>query len=479
MENIINITLKNPLHIKIDTENEEYLQMIKDSFTFFVDGYQYVPKYKSGMWDGTICLMRAGYTLPYGLLLEIIKINKRDFPQMTTIISDKVKQLFKGDDLEPVYDLKLFPYPYQSDCIEKALRYTKGIIRSTTASGKSLMIAYIVKTLLENKKVEQCLIVVPTKSLVEQFYSDLKDYDIQYTIGRVHQKYKEWDKDIVISTWQTLIRNTSKLRNFQTMIVDESHQVKSHSLSQLLKKSPHMQYRYGFTGTLHAGQLDNLNTFSYLGPVIAEYTSAELAREGYISKCNVNVINLNYKDQFEGDYNDVKDDVFTNNYRLSLIKEIVESVDHNILLLVGKVEKEGDYLKDWLSENMMDNKEIVFLSGRDDVKKREKWRKACLKRKDIVLIATYGIFSTGINIPNLKYTVLAAPFKSKIRVLQSIGRNLRKFENKEKTGAVIYDIHDEVKYLNNHGNIRARYYSMEGFNVDEMILNEGDDITLL
>lgn len=477
MDNVVNVVLKDPLHIRIETDDYDYLNLLKEEFTYHVENYQFMPKYKSGMWNGTTCLMKAGYSLPYGLLLELLKINKKEFPRITTIVDNDVKNLFRSSiKLEPVYDLKLFPYPYQSDCIEKALKYTKGIIRSTTASGKSLMISYITKTLLENKETEQCLIVVPTKSLVEQFYSDMKDYEIEWSVGRVHQKYKEWDKDIVISTWQTLMRNPGNLVNYNCIVMDECHQTRSFQLSKILKKS-HAKYRYGFTGTLHAGQLDNLNVFSYLGPVIAEYSSAELAKEGYISKCNVNIIDLSYNDVFEGDYNEVKDAVFTNNYRLSVIKEIVKSVDHNVLLLVGKVEKEGDYLKDWL-EGVINKKEIVFLSGRDDVKEREKWRKACLKRKDIILIATYGIFSTGINIPNLKYTVLAAPFKSKIRVLQSIGRNLRKFENKEKTGAVIYDIHDETKYLNKHGNIRARYYSMEGFNINEMALIEGDVISL-
>ena len=120
----------------------------------------------------------------------------------------------------------------------------------------------------------------------------------------------------------------------------------------------------------------------------------------------------------------------------------------------------------------------MFLSGRDDVDEREKWRKRMEKRKDIVLIATYGILSTGVNIPSLSHVVLASPFKSKIRVLQSIGRALRKHEKKEDTGATIYDIQDQTKYLSKHNGIRSRYYSMEGFEIKETILNEGDPLEL-
>lgn len=140
-----------------------------------------------------------------------------------------------------------------------------------------------------------------------------------------------------------------------------------------------------------------------------------------------------------------------------------------MLLLVGKVEKEGEYLEDWLKNRT--DKEVVFLSGRDKTDEREKWRKACMERKDIALIATYGILSVGINIPNLKYAVLASAFKAKIRVLQSIGRALRKHSEK-KDGAVIYDIVDGVKYLKDHGNKRFRYYTSEGFEVTEKEMKE-------
>ena len=112
------------------------------------------------------------------------------------------------------------------------------------------------------------------------------------------------------------------------------------------------------------------------------------------------------------------------------------------------------------------DKKVVFLSGKDSIEEREKWRKECMKRKDLILIATYGIFKQGINIPNLKYIILAAPFKAKIRILQSIGRALRKHANKEK-GARIYDLVDKTKFFKKYGDIRIRYYDTEGFEVKE------------
>jgi superfamily II DNA or RNA helicase len=208
--------------------------------------------------------------------------------------------------------------------------------------------------------------------------------------------------------------------------------------------------------------------------VIREYSAGFLADQGYISKCTVNVLNLEYDSEYTGDYHQIRDEVFRNEYRLKMIKYLAQNLDHNVLLLVDKVEKEGEFLEQYLTNI---GKEVVFLSGRDDVDVREKWRHECMKRDDICLIATYGIFTMGINIPNLKYIVLAAPFKAKIRILQSIGRSLRKHADKE-SGAQIFDITDQVKFFNKYGIIRIRYYDSEDFEVKELVFHEGETISL-
>jgi superfamily II DNA or RNA helicase len=287
-------------------------------------------------------------------------------------------------------------------------------------------------------------------------------------IGEVWAKKKEWDKTIVISTWQSLSRNKTKMKLFDSVIVDEVHGAKAKQLKDTLSRCD-ANYRLGFTGTMPPDDLDGWNVKAYLGPVIRDYSAGELASDGWISKCTINFLNVEYnQEEWDGTYTEVKQQIFENPYRLDLIKKLTSSLDHNVLLLVGK------FLKEKL-ENC--GKEVIFLSGRDSVDVREKWRKACMKRKDIALIATYGIFQQGINIPNLKYIILAAPFKSKIRVLQSIGRGLRKHADKEN-GAIIYDIHDHTRYLADYGNIRLRYYDSEKFVVNELLFREGEEITL-
>jgi superfamily II DNA or RNA helicase len=462
--------------VQIETEDVDYLDLMREKFTRHVPGYQFTPKYKTGRWNGKICMIHEWRsTFPYGILLDYVRVHKRNFPRNKLIITPELKALFKGPKVDINYNLKLMPRPYQKDCIEAALNFSKGIIRSATASGKSLVIAYIILNLLENALAEKCIIIVPSKGLIAQFYQDLIDYGfVPDTLGMVFSKRKQWDRDIIISTWQSLSRNAKKLDQFDCIICDEVHGAKAHVMKNLLSNSTNARYRLGFTGTMHSHDLDNWNTKSYLGPVIREYSSGFLAEQGYVSKCVVNVLNVEYKTEFEGDYHTIRDEVFRNDYRLKMIKHLAKELDHNVLLLVDKVEKEGDFLKDYLKDI---GKEVVFLSGRDDIDVREKWRFECMKRDNICLIATYGIFQAGINIPNLKYIIFASPFKAKIRVLQSIGRALRKYANKEE-GAQIYDIADQVKFFNKYGIIRIRHYDAEEFEVKESVIFEGDDISI-
>jgi superfamily II DNA or RNA helicase len=268
---------------------------------------------------------------------------------------------------------------------------------------------------------------------------------------------------------------------YNTIIVDETHQAKSHTLKTILGQATRAQYRLGFTGTLHAGDLDNWNVKAYIGPVIRDYPSQLLAKWGYVAKCNVNTINIDYEDpydeRFYGNWATVRDDVFNNHYRMEVLKTLVKQVDSTCLLLVGRVDLEGKILKKVFKEAGID-KEVVFLSGKTaTLEERDFWRKEAIKRKDLIVIATYQIFQVGINIPPLKYLIMAAPFKSKIRVLQSIGRALRKHADKVN-GAEIFDIADICKHFDKQANIRQRMYGSERFNVREIVLREGDQFDL-
>jgi superfamily II DNA or RNA helicase len=441
----------------------------------------FTPKFKAGFWNGRICMVNAvKKSLPYGLVSDLIKFHKKFFPNEKLVFDKGVSELFQGTPINIKYDLKLQPRDYQQECVEIMLKHSKGIVRAATASGKSLIIAYVIKNLIDNKITKRSLIIVPTISLVVQFFNDLVEYGFKPSIlGKVYEKEKQFDKTIVISTWQTMSRNHEKLANYDCVVFDECHMNKAVEVKKIAEKCANAVYRLGFTGTLNEGnKLDTWNVKAYIGPILKDYSSGELADRGYISKCNVKVINLEYENEYEGDYNTIKDTIFINPFRLGVLEDIVRKINGNVLLLVGKIEKEGKVLEDYFKEKFKGaDREIVFIYGATPVEEREAWRVECEKRKNIILIASYGVMQLGVNIPSLKYIVLASPFKSKIRTLQSIGRALR--QHVEKTdGAYVYDIADECKYLHTHGIKRLRYYHSEKFNVEEQVIKEGEEIDL-
>lgn len=462
------LRLGNNYKIKIQSNHDTYLKDMKEEFALHVKNYYFMGKYKAGMWDGKIHFITEAGMMPYGLLLDYMRLHKKLYPDVQLVPDEGVKTLFKGPPIEPNYNLSLFPRPYQKETVETMLKYTKGIIRSATASGKSLAISYIIKTLLDNRpltKVRRGLVVVPSTSLVEQFRSDMIDYGIpEQFIGKVYTGFKQWDNAIVLSTWQTLKNNHDKIPMYDCMIGDECHQNQAHELKKIFSKS-RAKYRLGFTGTLPDHITDLYNIKAFLGPVLKEYPSGLLAEQGYIAKCNVKAINIHYPLGLQAnDYKGIKDEVFHSRRRLGIISELVKETDDNILLLVSYI-AEGDKLVKLL--NRRSDKEVVFLSGKDKTDVREEWRQKMMNGRNIALIATYGIFQQGINIPNLKYAMLASPTKSKIRTLQSVGRTLRVHENKEG-GAVIYDLIDDVKFLAKHGQKRLNYYEVEGFGIEHI-----------
>lgn len=251
------------------------------------------------------------------------------------------------------------------------------------------------------------------------------------------------------------------------IVVSNCHGVKSNTLQKIvgLFKS---KYRYGFTGTFSDNKLDNFSIKSYIGEKLIEYKAEDLQALGYLSQCNIQIFNMNYLTDYVGEYNDVKEMVFNNQYRMKLLKFLVKKLDDNILMLVTKVEKEGKVLQDYFADT---GKEVILLDKDSKVEEREYWRNEFGSRKDIVLIATYTLFSTGVNIPSLKYIIFGSPLKSKIKVLQSIGRGLRVFSNKA-SGMVLFDINDKVKFLEKHMGMRLRYYESENFNIKEYNLYE-------
>ena len=221
-------------------------------------------------------------------------------------------------------------------------------------------------------------------------------------------------------------------------------------------------------------RLDSMSVRSYLGPVLKTFTGKDLADLGYVSRCVIKQVRLKYNKSFGTDYNTIRDEVFISPFRMRIIKGLVKKSNNSILILIDKIEKEGEVLETYLRKEFPD-RQVVFLSGRDKSEVRDEWRKDMNEQDNIVCIATFPIFQQGVNIPSLREIILASSTKSFVRVIQSLGRTLRKHVSKELGGAVLWDIVDDVKHLKDHGATRFKHYIKEKHEVEEHTIKEPKD----
>ena len=367
--------------------------------------------------------------------------------------------------------LKITPRDYQIEAFRHAVSKNRAVFLSPTASGKSLIIYLI--TRYYNEKT---LIVVPTTSLVSQLATDFAEYGFD-SGSKVHSIYagqdKQTDKPITISTWQSIFKMPRPwFDQFKLVIGDEAHQFKAKSLTSIMEKLYECPYRFGFTGTLD-GSLTNETTLEGLfGPVEKVTTTSKLMEQGHVAELKIKNLILQYKPEIrkqckDYDYQTEIDFLVRYEPRNRFITNLASSLKGNSLVLYQFVDKHGKVLYDMISKKNTDRK-IFYIHGGVDAEDREEVRAIVEKENDAIIVASYGTFSTGINIRNLHNVVFASPTKSRIRTLQSIGRGLRTTEGKDNV--TIYDIADDLKYKT-HTNFtlqhlveRLEIYNSENFN---------------
>ena len=359
---------------------------------------------------------------------------------------------------------------YQYSAIYECLRYNRRLLLSPTASGKSLMIYSLVRFHVNVKR--NVLIIVPTTSLVEQMYKDFEEYGWMAS-KHCHKIYGGQEKytnhDVVISTWQSIYKEPNKFfSRFDVVIGDEAHLFKAKSLTTLMTKLHGCKYRIGFTGTLDGANVNQLVLEGVFGRCSKVTRTNELMKQGYVAKLKVKIILLKHKDQiFEG-YQDEIDYLIEHDVRNNFIKNLALDLKGNTLVLFNYVERHGIPLHELINSNT--DSPVYLVHGGVDTDDREEIRFLTERSDDAIIVASYGTFSTGINIRNLHNVIFASPSKSRIRNLQSIGRVLRKGDNKSK--ATLYDIADDIStdrgnnYTLNHLMERVKIYSEEKFNYE-------------
>ena len=476
----LSISKKNEVNLQVKSEAHVYYEL-SDYFTFDVPGAKFMPQYRNKYWDGKIRRF-SNHTgeIYVGLLDKLIQFCEDHNYTYEFKDNEYYGLPFQTNDLiskEGVKDYmysicKHVPRDYQIEGVYDALKHNRKLLISPTASGKSLMIYSIVRYYVEKK--QSILIVVPTTSLVEQMYKDFEDYgwDVGSFCHKIYAgKERETNSQVIITTWQSIYKLPRKyFERFSVVIGDEAHQFKSKSLISIMTKLSDAKYRFGFTGTLDGTQTHKWVLEGLFGPSYKIIKTDELMKKGHLATLDINVLLLKHSPNKFETFEDEVQYIIGHEKRNRFIRNLALDLKGNTLILFARVEAHGQPLYEMINNKKIDNRNVFFIHGGVDTEDREKVREITEKESNAIIVASYGTFSTGINIKNLHNIIFASPSKSRIRNLQSIGRVLRKGDKKVK--ATLYDIADDIRYKSrknytlNHLIERIKIYNEENFNYD-------------
>jgi superfamily II DNA or RNA helicase len=466
------VTIKDDVFLRVESEMG-IAHELSSFFTFEVPGAKFMPAYRSRQWDGKIRLFNVfGGEVYVGLINYIIEFAKHrnytiEYPQLGDQESlESTETFIKG--LNPHSNGNpILPYDYQINAVNWGITESRALLLSPTSSGKSFMI-YALTQYYRKKLNEKILIIVPTTSLVEQLYKDFKDYaselDPTFSEDNVHRIYsgkeKVTDKQIIITTWQSIYKLKKPFfEQFGCVIGDEAHNFKAKSLTSILTKMTDCKYKFGFTGTLDGTTTHKLVLEGLFGAIRKVTTTKELMDSDTISKLHIEAITFKYDDAERKfvkpmTYQEEIDFLIGHVKRNKFICDLTLSRTKNTLVLFQFVEKHGKHLFNYLKKKEP-NRPIFFVSGSTKVDERERIREITESSSNAIIVASYGTYSTGINIRNLHNIIFAHPSKSRIRNLQSVGRGLRKSEGKGK--ATLFDISDDLSWKK-HKNFSLKHF---------------------
>jgi superfamily II DNA or RNA helicase len=475
MTDTIILRKHNEVYAKVYAERY-IMQELSEFFTFFVPGHQFVPAFRNKVWDGKIRLLDLRTDQIYLGLLPYIQefAESRDYNlELEGLGTESEFSMYHAKKFAESLNLHSAGKPivageHQLNALVHAMQSHRALMLSPTASGKSLIIYLMVRQLLDYQGLRG-LIIVPTTSLVEQLFSDFVDYsemngfNVGENMHRIYQgKEKHSNKNVIISTWQSLYQMPPEyFAQFDYIIGDEAHNFKAQSLTSIMTACVNTKYRIGVTGTLDGTKTHKLVLEGLFGPVRKLITTKELMEKGVVSDLEIKCLVLEHPAdaaalvkandyQFELDY------LISSPERNRFIKNLAVSMKNNTLVLYQMVEKHGQVLYNLIknTEKIGDRK-VFFVHGGTDTEDRENIRRIVEKENDAIIVASYGTFSTGINIRNLHNIIFASPSKSRIRGLQSIGRGLRKSEG--KNSATLYDIADDLR-VKKHMNFTLKHF---------------------
>ena len=478
------IQSKNHVHCVVESSDIGIMQEIHDYFTFDMPGAKFMPTYRAKLWDGKVRLYNL---FSRELYVGLIPYVKKFAEQNNYTVDDQQEQLPEPyvDINQWVADLNLHARgqpletrDYQIDAIKHGIYNHRCLLLSPTGSGKSMIIYSLLRWHINNDR--RVLIIVPTTSLVEQLYSDFQDYSSEngFKVSEhVHRVYAGKDRDadypVMISTWQSLHKLPKNyFAKFDVVIGDEAHGFKANSLTGIMNKMPHCAYRIGTTGTLDDLKTHKLVLEGIFGAVHRVTTTKSLIKSNTLANLKIQCLVLQYeadvcKSVKDLNYQQEMDWLVTHPGRNRFIRNLALAQTGNTLVLFQYVEKHGIPLHEMIQNKAAEGRRIFIVHGGTETEDREAIRAITEKENNAIIVASYGTFSTGINIRRLHNIIFASPSKSRIRNLQSIGRGLRTSD--DKTECNLYDVGDDLTHKT-HKNFtllhlaeRIRIYNDEHF----------------
>ncbi len=481
--------------------NESYLTIknleydeslfLSESFSFYADNYRFHPSYKMKRWDGKIRLYnRANSTLPIGCYNKLIELLDNANMRYKVVNDNKIDIKVSEDGIKEFLngtlkcDLTL--RDCQTEAILDLLMKNRGVGVLPTAAGKSLVQYTIINYLILKGYVNKVLLVVPKVGLVNQMEYDFVDYaKTENYKNYVHKIYsgmeKETDKPIVISTWQSLKDlNDNWFEQFDLVMIDECHEATAKVLSNIVLSCTNAKFKYGVSGTLEDSKVHEMQLMSLFGDIKQYTTTKSLMEEGQLTNIKIYNMVLKYDEEHKKQFNDIvrriksnktensgakaykaeNDFIADNKDRKKFILKSLKKCNGNCIVLFKNVEY-GKELCELASKYL--DRNVYFVYGKLTPNEKERIRQIMEHEEDAIVFATLSIFSTGINIKKLKYLMFVQNTKSKIKVMQSIGRVLRKHVSKEC--AYFIDIIDDINGKNfsvKHAIEKLELYTREG-----------------
>jgi len=445
------------LKSKIETDNLELLKLLYDRYSYKIPGSEYSQRYKKHHWDGKKHFISKSGFFRTGLLNKLLYDLKEIDCEPELEYIDTVKEITPS-----CFDMAKFKYyTFQDEFIRKAISGMRGVIKSPTGSGKTLIMAGIVKALHGRKMV----ILFNAKQLLKQTYEfflecGIEDLGICFGEGFI-------EGDIMLSTVQSVDKIAdSHVKHAEVLLVDECHEfAKGKRNLAVIESFPKAQYRLGFTATPPSDHISKLQLEGALGPVWSKVSTADLVEDGKLTRPVIQLVNRSYLASGLDEsmsYMEVYDNYITHNdLRNKIIREIADDIKNKNkrarILILTKSLDHGRALEDLLGG------QCEFLEGANSIGERYKAISRFRGCRDSSILIGTKILQTGINIEEITHFINARGLKSEVATIQALGRALRKSSNKDKV--YVYDFLDKEKYLHGHSLERKSHYEKEGHEV--------------